>query len=108
MKGGTPSLEVSPISPKEPQLGSCLILCLVKVKFRRMHAKVRSILRNTWDGSGSKVLAIVLRRLLRPLIPHVLALGAKIASLSTEKKRHGCLFLLLKFLQNFPLDLGLI
>lgn len=70
------------------------------------------MLRNTWDGSGgceNKVLAIVLRRMLSlPLIPLLLAIGAKIALLSMERRDTGVFFLLLKILQNFPLELGLI
>lgn len=67
-KGRALSLQVSPVSPKEPELSLCFILFLVKVKFRRMLAKVRSMLRNTWDGSGGwgrHMLATVLRRMLK-------------------------------------------
>lgn len=71
-----------------------------------MLAKVKSMLRNTWNGSGcsgSKVLALVLRRTFRPLIPLALATGAKTVLLSMERKRHRCLFVAAKDLAVFSI-----
>lgn len=68
------------------------------------------MLRNTWNGSGgsgSKVLAIVLRRTFRPLIPLALAIGAKIVLLSMERKRHKCLFVAVKDLAILSIGTGI-
>ena len=51
-KGGIPHLDVSPVSPNEPEVSILLSHCLflVKVKLRRMLADVRYVLIETADG----------------------------------------------------------
>lgn len=96
-KEGITTLEVSHISPHEPEVGLLFnhFLLLENVKLRRLLAAVRCVLIDTMNGSGGcggKALAMILMRMSGPLIPLVFFSGAKIASASMERKKHKCLF----------------